>query len=182
MRSQSQPGSGRVHLSCAQSPHAPGQLSCGVSLTQTPALPFAPWLPKGSADTSSQGLSTGGRRLAPFTPWKIPLAFYLHRAIYGPWWLEEVQRAGRQRAKSREEKKRREVCTQAANEPVGGSWVSQAWPALLWTLASPLRWQLCSCFMLVWHWGYHRERCILKKCILFFFFFFFCFLVNKAAV
>jgi len=83
--------------------------------------------------------------------------------------LKEARRAGRQQAKLWEEKKRHVGCTRAANEPVGASGVSQAWPALLQTLASPLRWQVYSCFMLFWHRGCNGEHYILKKCILFFF-------------
>lgn len=126
---------------------------------------------KGSTDSTSQGLPAEGRCLAPITLWKTPLAFYLDHV----WPLTAAgsgcKRHGGQ-AGSQPNPVKRKKCTEVAhklltNEPIGGTWISQAWPVLLQTLVPALRCQLCSHFMLFCYGGYHREHAS-KECILFF--------------
>lgn len=68
------------------------------------------------------------------------------------------RRKGQRCSEPNHGKRRHESCMKAVDEPVRGSWVSPVWPALLQTVVSPSRWQLCSCFVLFWHEGYHREH------------------------
>lgn len=175
------PAQWRVHLSCAQLPMPLTTLLRDVHHPNASAS-LCPVTPESQHGCQLAG--TFNKREAPSScshlgksPWLF-ICIGLYMVPDGcSVRLEEARRAGRQWAKSWEEKKRCEGCTQAANEPVGERWVSQACPALLQTLVSPSRWELCSCFMLFWHGGYHGEHYSKEMHP-----FFFCFMVNNAAV
>lgn len=148
------------------------------SMTGTPAFPFAPWVPKGSMNAGSKGLSALGRHLAPIHTLENPLSSALGRIWYpaavasGSNWHRGQGGSKPNHGKRRKGVKIARKLQMTCRSKLGllGIACSRLW-FLYWGVSSAT---------VSWCFGTQdiTGNTILKKCILFFF----PFLVNKAAV